>query len=1472
MDYTSRAAIVNLTEQIFDDGGENGRLLADIDWALTPLGPVESWPTSLRLSLQLCLASRHPFLIWWGPQFIKLYNDAYSPMLGKRHPWALGKPGREVWPEIWDIIGPMLESVLLTGKATWSDDQLLPLERNGYQEEAYFTFSYSPIPDESGQVAGILTVVSETTEQVLNARRGYFARELAAALIDARSSTETAIIDAAMRVVGNDPADIPFALLYRVDEEQQYAQLLHSVGIREGTTLSPTMVNLNEKHIIWPFTEVVQNNAARIVASLPTESVEFSVEAALIPHTALVLPITEPGQTVPTLLLLVGVSPQRKLDEDYRAWYDLLVSHLATALAAAHAYETERRKAEALADIDRAKTAFFSNVSHEFRTPLTLMLSPLAELLDDGVGSLHPEQRMQLEMLQRNGLRLMKLVNTLLDFTRIEAGRVEASYVATDLSAFTADIASTFRSLIEKAGLDFEVQCKHLPDLVYVDRDMWEKIVLNLLSNAFKFTFEGNITVELHAAEGAAELVVRDTGTGIPADEVPRLFERFHRVEGARARTHEGSGIGLALVQELVHLHGGTITLQSTEGVGSIVQVRIPFGVRHLPADRINATSSLDPTTMGAEVFVEEARRWLLGADIGPATPTLSTISHSASVARSYTNARILLVDDNADMREYLTRILETRYQVKSVANGTQALVAIEHELPALVLTDVMMPELDGFGLLRALRANPATTGIPVLMLSARAGEEATIEGLQAGADDYLIKPFSSRELLARVDAHLEMARLRQEAQARVRELEATFATMADGMAIYDAMGNLVEWNTKLATMFEFERVTAFATLSAGERQAHMKVRDTQNQLIPLEQLPFMRALRGEELTDDRAMDFQVTLASGRDLHVSASAAPLRDPSGQCIGAVASFRDVTARHSLENEARENAERLRAILELLPVGVALVDAQGKAILVNRAIYDIWGTQIPWSTSRADFGKYKAWWPETGQPVAAEEWGLARALTTGEASYAREIYIETFDGARKTILDSNAPLRDETGAIIGAMSIILDITERKRLEQHTQQSLAALLDLTESLVDVAPSTTDAEPLHLIGERLVTMIRRVFACDMVALVRIERATNKIQPVAVVGLEPAAEKHWSADLPGTILRDYLAPDVVERLLAGASVEVDVAAHPFPIGIDYGLQEIIAAPLLLGDEVVGAMAIEYRQSPRQLIANDEGVLLAMGRLSALAIERDRLLREQTAAQAREMALQESSQRMNEFLGIASHELRTPLTSIMANIQMSERLTRNLETIMEDETIQRPVAKLHLMMQRSNHQLLRLNRLVGDLVDISRISAGKLDLRPEECDLLAVVRDCVEAQHEAWPERQINLNMPRQEKILVVADADRIGQVLTNYLTNALKYAPPPSSVTVRVFLQAGQVRVAVRDKGPGLSREQQEHLFERFYRVPGMIQHGSGVGLGLGLYICKTIIERHGGTLGVRSQPGNGATFWFSLPCRSDDLVEHSE
>lgn len=757
--------------EIFAGGGRMGALMASYDWSRTPLGPSQAWPQSLKTAIGIMLSSRFAMWMAWGDALTFLYNDAYRPTLGVKADWALGSRSDEVWAEIWNEIAPRIETVLRSGIATWDESLQLFLQRSGYAEETYHTFSYSPLRDDSGTIAGMLCVVTEETERVIGERRLGTLRHLAAELSTAKTEFDVGM--AVERSLGANGRDLPFALIYLFQPDEISAKLIGTTGIPVGHPAAPPTIDLADPDAPWPAAEFRRTGNLLVVDELSALEQLPAGAWHEPPRQALLCPIAQPGLDTVAGFLVTGLNPFRQLDAAYTGFIELVAGQIAASLANAHAYDEERRRADALAELDRAKTAFFSNVSHEFRTPLTLMLGPLEDLLARPATDLTTADLALVETAHRNGLRLLKLVNTLLDFARIEAGRMLASYRPVDLAALTTDIASSFRSAMERAGLDYKVVALPLPQPVHVDRDMWEKVILNLLSNAFKFTFEGAVALTLApSADGrAAVLSVRDTGTGIPAVELPRLFERFHRVEAARGRSFEGSGIGLALVHELVKLHGGTLGVQSEEGRGSIFTVTIPFGTRHLPADRINAEPADGSSAPRAQAYVEEALRWLPGSDAAVGEAILHD-DIGGSPLSPVDNSRILLADDNADMREYVRRLLVAHgYAVEAVGDGEAALAAARRRMPDLVLSDVMMPGLDGFGLLRALRNDERLRDLPVILLSARAGEEARVEGSDAGADDYLTKPFSARELLARIGANLAMARVRRESLLALQQL-----------------------------------------------------------------------------------------------------------------------------------------------------------------------------------------------------------------------------------------------------------------------------------------------------------------------------------------------------------------------------------------------------------------------------------------------------------------------------------------------------------------------------------------------------------------------------------------------------------------------------------------------------------------------------------------------------------------------------
>ncbi|MCW5658982.1 MAG: response regulator [Burkholderiaceae bacterium] len=811
------------------------------DWAASPLGPIHTWPQSLLSALSMLLPSKAQIVLFWGPEFVVFYNDAYRPVFGAKHPHALGMAGRDAWSEIWDgQLHPLLRGVVETGEAFWATDLRFSLERHGYPEETYFDVSYDPVRDESGRVGGVFCIVAETTGRVVGERRLALLKDLAG------QSTARTAHDAcvqAMEVLARNPDEVPFALAHL--------------------------------------------DGAPVCGTPDAHSAHQQAEPARVTE----LPLLGAGGA-PAGRLVLGLNPRRPRDAQYEAFLALVAGQVSTAIANARAYEEERKRAEALAELDRAKTAFFSNVSHEFRTPLTLILGLLEEMLarDDAA------QRDQLLAVQRNGQRLLKLVNVLLDFARIEAGRAQASYQQIDLAALTADLASNFRAACDRAGLRLDVSCTG-PAHAWVDRDMWEKVVLNLLSNAFKFTLQGGITVRVQGDAHKVCLTVADTGVGIAQDALPRMFERFRRIEGAAGRSHEGSGIGLALVHELVKLHGGTISVASQLARGTTFTVELPTGHAHLPREHLRQHAE-SPASGRADAYVAEAMGWLADAPAIEPQPT----------AGAPPGGRVLVADDNADLRHYVRRLLAEHYEVQVVADGLAALQAARARRPDVIVSDVMMPRLDGFGLIPELRRDPALSDVPVLLLSARAGEESRLEGLGRGADDYLVKPFSARELQGRVAALRGADDIRRRALDALRQSRAQVQALLDhaplGVYLVDADFRIREMNPVALPVF-------------GDIAGGVVGRDFEE---------VIRILWPKAYADELVTIFRRTMDTGQS-HVTAEQAERRLDRGVVEyyewrvdripqadgrnGVVCYFRDISAQVQARKEIEQSHQALRA---------------------------------------------------------------------------------------------------------------------------------------------------------------------------------------------------------------------------------------------------------------------------------------------------------------------------------------------------------------------------------------------------------------------------------------------------------------------------------------------------------------------------------------------------------------------------------
>nr|WP_239522592.1 SpoIIE family protein phosphatase [Geodermatophilus sabuli] len=1183
----------------------------------------------------------------WGPELSFLYNDAYRhDTLQAKHPWALGRPASEVWAEIWPDIAPRVQAVLDTGVATWDEDLLLFLQRNGYSEETYHTFSYSPLPDDDGRTAGLFCVVTETTDSVVGERRMTTLRDLAAAVGAVR--TEADVLTAVRAQLARNPADLPFSATYLLDGEGD-ARLGCATGVEPGSAVLPSVLAPD-----GATDESLRRALAgeHVLAELDGRIPDLPTGAwGQPPVQAVALPIVSGAQGRGPVagFLVVGLNPHRRYDDGYRGFLELVANQISSALSSAASHEAERQRAEALAELDRAKTDFFSNVSHEFRTPLTLIAGPVAELRAAPALAADPRIREELEVIERNTQRLGKLVNTLLDFSRIQAGRIEARFEPVDLAETTAELASVFRSAVARAGLQFTVDCPPLGEPVHVDRDMWEKVVLNLLSNALKFTFAGGITVRLGRVGAAVELTVSDTGTGIPAEELPRLFERFHRVVDARSRSGEGSGIGLAMVRELVDLHGGTIDVDSAPGVGTAFTVTLPVGTAHLPADRLADAATAAPAVSAAAVpFVTEALRWLHAPEAQAEAP--------APAAAPGSPGRVLVADDNADMRGYLQRLLSPRYDVRTVPDGRQALDSAVADPPDLVVSDVMMPGLDGMQLLAALRDDPRTARIPVLLLSARAGEDAAVEGLAAGADDYLVKPFSAQELLARVGAHLHLGRARRAAEER-------FTAMADLAPAFiwvaDAAGRRVFVNRAWTT---YTGRPQRDELDAGwADRVHPEDRDRYAAVVAEARARHV----GWEV------EFRLLRSDGAYHWLLERAAPI-GAGDSFAGHVGSCTDVNARIQ-ETERQTLLADVGAVLD----GETTVDGQLGALVrlvVDRRMAEFCTVRLVGEDGGLRWAGIAALDGQTEEALAGLDPDVGvgpEVVATGRSAVHRTLAGATGLGpdhpavapplavasvlalpltVRGRVLAvltlgrraDAPPYTDDDRALGEEIAVRVALAVDNALLLADERAAAHRLALLQrATAELSAATTPVE----VAEVAAGHINALTGPDSrVAVYELDASHRALAALTISGGSEEGRARWSslplsAPLVATTAVVERRPVWVQDVTALPPDERELPAELAAAVQSYGLAANVGLPLVVAGRVVGVIAVAW-PTVQRFTPTERGMLLAVAEQCAQALDRARLYRsERGIAETLQLSLLPAQLPRLERLALAAHYL-----------------------------------------------------------------------------------------------------------------------------------------------------------------------------------------------------------------------------------------
>jgi signal transduction histidine kinase/DNA-binding response OmpR family regulator len=769
-----------------------------VDWSSTALGPRDSWPALLRLLVDLCLDSEFPVQIGWGPDLLMLYNDSYIPLLGaEKHPWALGRPASEVGPQLWPASEEHLRDVMETGRPYHNDDQQLIIDRHGFPEEAYFTFSLSAIRDADGTIVGVFNAITETTQHILYERRLQVLRRLGTVSITADDSLASTC-RAAVDVIGRNRKSVPFAAVFLREVPIEGVRRIAGYGFDQTAAASCELVDLAPT--TGAVLEVLEHGGTALVSGLRERYPGVFAPGPLGPLTpdqAFVLPVVMLGTRRPIGVLVLGINPYWRPDDAYTAFTAMAARQLGVMVTDAVSYQNERKRQQALAELDRARTEFFQNVSHELRAPLTMLLTPLQDILNEPGVVLPAAARDTVETSIRAGDRLQRVVEALLDISRGESGALIPDREDIDLASVTADVVEGYRSAAEgRLSLRLDVPAE--PLRAYVDRIMWTTVVTNLVNNAVKFTHEGVVAVSLSGNERQVTLTVSDTGVGIPPEEQAHIFERFHR--GGSSDQRPGWGIGLALVAEMTAAHDGSVEVFSEPGKGSRFVVQLP---RY---DGSNAAASLAESAATSEPEVEPI------AD----------------------RPRLLIIEDEADLRGYLTKLFtKDGYAVEAVGDAETALTSLASNPPDMVITDVMLPGQSGLDMLTALRLDEEIARLPVVVLTARADARSAVAAFAAGADDFVVKPFNSAELLARVRAHHEMNQLRDLAIDRA---ESTVGQLRQALQTNRTIGIAVGIVMTRYEIDDPER--AFKVLVRTSQQNNRKLRDVADELIRSGSLP----------------------------------------------------------------------------------------------------------------------------------------------------------------------------------------------------------------------------------------------------------------------------------------------------------------------------------------------------------------------------------------------------------------------------------------------------------------------------------------------------------------------------------------------------------------------------------------------------------------------------------------------------------
>jgi PAS domain S-box-containing protein len=1518
MEYPALTSNPN-TPEFLVGGGEMGQRIRDFDWSKTSLGPASSWPRSLRTCVQIMLTSRQPIWIGWGKELIKLYNDPYREIVGGKHPWALGEPAAVVWKDIWKDIEPMLQQVMFKNEGTYVESQLLIMERNGYPEETYYTFSYTPIAGDDGKTEGMICFNTDDTDRIITKRQLLTLTKLGKNFTDTKNNQE--VYHRTIATLRENHCDFPFALIYELKSDE--AMLMHSTELDSSRDYVPRSINLNASdEISGLVSDAIRQKKYQVLEDLQRKlGVMPSGAWAVSPDKAIILPIIQRGQKKPYGLLVIGVNPFRLLDEKYLSFFELIADQIATSVTNVLALEEERKRLEALAEIDRAKTTFFSNISHEFRTPLTLLLAPIEDIVNDP--DIKESNRQRASVALRNAFRLQKLVNLLLDFSRIEAGRMEANFVAVDIVSITEELASNFRSAIEKAGMELIVKAEKIDEPVFVDVDMWEKIILNLLSNAFKYSEDGSIEVLISKGSSGVEVSIKDTGIGIPERDIEKIFERFHRVQSVRGRSQEGTGIGLAMVKELVKLHGGSISVKSEIGVGSVFTLHIPFATDLMRnGNSLPATSS--PVHLSQAVtYVEEALQWIPdGSNSKGSRQDLAFLEKNKFAHKRQT---ILLADDNADMRKYVQRLLTMDYNVIVVGDGEEAFEKAVQHTPDLILSDIMMPRLDGFGLLRKLKSNLSTRNIPLIFLSARAGEEAKVEGLKAGADDYLTKPFSSKELLARINSHITIATARR---ATEKEFYNLFLQSPAHIHVFKGPDHVVEFFHPLGVAFVGRDITG------------IKIREALPQVDGQGYFEMLDKVYNDGITI-HLKESKATLPNEKgeaiDYYFNITYLPWKTLEGNVQGVLQFTFEVTETVQQRLRAEANEKKFRSIAQQAPVAMSVLRGPFHIVEVaNDRVLEMWGKKYEEVIGQSVLTVF----PEITAQGFAEL--LGHVYKTGEPWIASEMPV-TFirNGETKNILVNllYEPFRNEKNEIDGILAVGTDVTEQVLARNKVAEAEERLRIATEIL---ELGTWEYDPVGDIihcSEKTVELFcfapgTKINLANVISAI-VADDKQRVSEAVQWALNPQSNGAYDIEYSVINLTDQkqrvirangqaffdsdnrpyrfigTALDITERKKAEEKIKASEArfrllATSIPqivwtidrqgntnyisgqfekfTGRKPGESLQTWKELIHPDDkekvlniwdlsikIGNGWQVEFRLrdthtgSYRWFLGNvqplkdsDGSITMWIGSASDIQVLKEQSNWLEQQVQERTRALKESNQSLKlsnedlqQFAHVASHDLKEPIRKIKT---YSNRLQDDYS---------------HLLPEKGNSFLTkilsatdRMYAMIDGVLSYSTMAAA--DEPAEKVNLNDILKN-IESDLEVLIQEK-NATLQVEQLPTLEGAPVLLYQLFYNLINNSIKFSRTGISPMIKIHAHMIRVennqfvKIVVSDNGIGFEQENAEKIFTTFTRLNSKDKYE---GTGLGLALCKKIVQRHGGFISARSETNKGAEFAILLPLK---------